>query len=172
MWKQTTTCCLAQHCTFGNTFYVWTCFPKVLHNCSAQVFRPPRAKMPSQAQWDVWWETAGDYWQTVPPRNISAIGKPWDKTCVYVVEEPGAVGCVPLRDPVSKDQLLCGRNLHQTQIRSAWEWETTSSSATRLDKRFGSRRDDPPSSLPTTASGCRADLWYGGRQINLEKPQP
>ena len=53
------------------------------------------------------WESIGK-----PAQNILA--KPWEPpTCVYVVEEPGAVGRVPLRDPVSKDQLLCRRNLHE-----------------------------------------------------------
>ena len=92
------------------------CLVQMLHNCSA-ICRcsgyPGLKWLPRlSGTYD------GRVWQTRWCRralqNISAIGEPWDKTCVYVVEEPGAVGCVPLRDPVAKDQLLCRRNLWQT----------------------------------------------------------
>ena len=48
--------------------------------------------------------------------------RPWDTTCVYVVEEPGAVRGVPLSDPVAEDQLLCGRDLQRShQYWQQWD---------------------------------------------------
>ena len=58
--------------------------------------------------------------------------RPWDTTCVYVVEEPGAVRGVPLSDPVAEDQLLCGRDLH----RSHQYWQQWDSAMGQSENRF------------------------------------
>ena len=92
---------------------------------------PSSPGLKSQAQHDVWWEivlantkpVSPDFAKYLPP----AIGwemeeRPWDTTCVYVVEKPGAVRGVPLSDPVAEDQLLCGRDLHRShQYWQQWD---------------------------------------------------
>ena len=92
---------------------------------------PSSPGLKSQAQHDVWWEivlantkpVSPDFAKYLPPAIAWEMeGRPWDTTCVYVVEEPGAVRGVPLSDPVAEDQLLCGRDLHRShQYWQQWD---------------------------------------------------
>ena len=56
--------------------------------------------------------------------------------------------------------------------RTKQQW-ITSSSEIWFELTFGSRREDPPSSRPTTASGCRAHLWdWSTRHFRFFLPKP
>ena len=94
------------------------CFHMLQNKCSG--VPAPQAKIPGSAR-----RMMGDcigkhdagvsrFCKISPAIGWEMEERPWDTTCVYVVEEPGAVRGVPLSDPVAEDQLLCGRDLQRS----------------------------------------------------------
>ena len=100
----------------------------ICYKTNALVSQLPRAKIPGSAR-RMMGDCIGKHEARVSRfcKISPAIGwemeeRPWDTTCVYVVEEPGAVRGVPLSDPVAEDQLLCGRDLQRShQYWQQWD---------------------------------------------------